>query len=439
MQKIDLTQGKVLNVLTALALPIMGGSLLQFAYNIVDMFWVGRLGTNAVASIGSSSFFIGLGYAINAMVVVGTGIKVAHAAGKQNDIEAKAYMNAGILINIILGLLYGSLLIIGGKYFIDFLQLGNLEVERDGYLYLACSGPMLFFAFFNLLYTRIFGSYGNNKTAFKISGIGIIVNIILDPLFIYTFKLGVLGAAVATLIANIVMFILFLIRGWELLKFDAKIGIKSRNVTEIIILGFPMAFQRVLFTLVNIVLARFIGAFGSDAIAAQKLGVQIEAITYMVIGGLNGAVASFTGQNYGAKKFKRIHEGYKTALKIGGLYALGTTIVFLLVPELIVRIFISDPGTIAVASSYLRIIGFSQIFSAVEMVTNGLFTGIGMPKIPANISIIFTVLRIPYGPHTYTVLRYKWYLVEYSPFEFLKRSCGLWNVSYKSMEEVYKC
>ena len=96
MKKTDLTKGNVLRVLTALALPIMGGSLLQFAYNLVDMLWVGRLGTDAVASIGSSSFFIGLGYSINAMVVIGAGIKVAHAVGKKNEYETKAYMNASL-------------------------------------------------------------------------------------------------------------------------------------------------------------------------------------------------------------------------------------------------------------------------------------------------------------------------------------------------------
>ena len=77
MKKNDLTQGKVINVLTALALPIMGSSLLQFTYNLIDMLWVGGLGSDSVASIGSSSFFIGLGYSINSLVVIGTGIKVS--------------------------------------------------------------------------------------------------------------------------------------------------------------------------------------------------------------------------------------------------------------------------------------------------------------------------------------------------------------------------
>ncbi|MEG0952337.1 MAG: MATE family efflux transporter [Niameybacter sp.] len=276
-----------------------------------------------------------------------------------------------------------------------FLQLGNPNVEQNAYLYLAYSAPMLFFAFFNLLFTRLLGSFGNNKEAFKISAIGIVINIILDPILIYGLKMGVLGAAVATLIANIVMFLLFLYKGKKVLFFDRAVGIEYEKVLEVMRLGFPMSFQRILFTLVNIILARIIAVFGSDAIAAQKVGLQIESITYMVIGGLNGAVSSFTGQNFGAKKYERIHGGYRTAIGIGGTYALITTVIFLLIPIPIVKLFIHEPTTIEIASSYLRIIAFSQVFSALEMITNGLFTGIGMPKVSANISIIFTVLRIP--------------------------------------------
>ena len=92
MKKIDLTKGNVLSVLTTLALPIMGSSFLQFAYGLIDMFWVGGLGSSAVASIGSSSFFLGLGYSINALVVTGTGIKVSHEVGRKNEIETEDYI-----------------------------------------------------------------------------------------------------------------------------------------------------------------------------------------------------------------------------------------------------------------------------------------------------------------------------------------------------------
>lgn len=393
MKKIDLTKGSVLKVILTLAIPIMGSSLLQFTYNLVDMLWVGNLGSDAVASIGTSSFFIGLGYSINALVVTGTGIKVSHALGQNNNKESKEYINSGILINIVLGVLYGLVLILLGKYFIGFLKINNSNVEFEAYKYLAVSGPTMLFTFFNILYSRILNSYGNNKTALKINALGIIINLILDPLLIYTFKLGVTGAAVATLVSNIVIFILF--RRNKVLRLDLKLGIQKQKVIEIIKLGFPMSFQRILFTVVNIIIARIVAMFGSDSLAAQKIGLQIESITFMVIGGLNGGVASFTGQNYGAKEYKRIIKGYNSALSIGIIYSLIMALAFMLIPKTLVGIFINDNSTMIIAIGYLQIISFSQIFSAIEIVSNGLFTGIGKPKIPATISIVFTVLRIP--------------------------------------------
>ncbi len=395
MKNIDLTKGKVPSVLTKLALPIMGSSLLQFTYNIVDMLLVGGLGSDAVASIGSSSFFINLGYAINALVVIGTGIKVAHALGEKNQIEVKKYINAGTAINLLLAIAYGLLLVLGGKSLIGFLDLGNPIVERDTYDYLALHAFILFFNFFNVLYTRLLGSYGDNKLAFKINAMGILINTIFDPIFIYGLDFGVIGAALGTLCANISIFILFLIFSKGNFKFHQEQGIESAKIKEIVTLGIPNAFQRILFTIINILLAKVIAVYGSDAIAAQKIGLQIESVTYMVIGGLNGAVASFTGQNFGAKKYKRILEGYRSALKIGILYSGCVTLVFLFLNVPIIRLFIREENPISIASAYLSIIAFSEIFSAIEMISNGLFTGIGKPKIPSIISIIFTSLRIP--------------------------------------------
>lgn len=156
-----------------------------------------------------------------------------------------------------------------------------------------------------------------------------------------------------------------------------------------------MAVQRVLFTIINIFLAKIIAVFGSDAIAAHKVGGQIESVAYMVIGGFNNAVASFTGQNYGAKKYKRIKEGYYSALIVGLSYAFIISAVFLLFNKPLVRLFIKEGNTLEIAMSYLKVVAFSQVFSAIEMISNGLFTGVGKPKIPARISIVFTSLRIP--------------------------------------------
>ena len=345
--------------------------------------------------MGLSSLFVGLGYAINSMVVIGTTIKLTQAIGRKETEKEKEYINAGLVINLIIALSYGLLLIFCGKIFIDFLNLNNTIVERNSFYYLAINGPILFFGFFNMLYSKIIGSYGNNKIALIISAIGIVSNIILDPIFIYTFNMGVSGAALATLVANIIMFLLYRRKSMSFLRYYRGVKLDFVKVKEICVLGIPMSFQRVLFTLINIVLARIIGGFGANAIAAQKIGLQIESITYMVIGGLHGAISSFVGQNFGAGKYNRIKEGYKTALKLGILYSLMMVFVFVFLNRPIIKLFISENETIIIAADYLRIVAFSQIFSTIETISNGTFTGLGLPKIPSLISIVFTALRIP--------------------------------------------
>lgn len=395
MKQIDLTKGKVFSVIAALALPIMGSSLLQFTYNIIDMIWVGRLGSNAVASIGSSSLYINIGNAINSLVVIGAGIKVAHSIGEKNNKAVKEYINSGIIINTFIGIIFGLLLFIMGKALIGFLGINNYQVEKDAYHYLLINVFVLFISFFNMMYTRIIGSFGNNKLAFNINATGVLLNIILDPICIYYLKLGVIGAAVGTLVANIVMFIMFRIFTNGIFNYDFSSKINYKKIKEIIKLGLPMASQRVLFTIINIILAKIIAFFGSDAIAAQKIGVQVESVAYMVIGGLNGAVASFTGQNFGAKEYDRIKKGYKSSLLVGMSYGLFIALIFLVFNKSIIKIFVSEKTTIKIAAAYLVAVAYSQIFSAIEMITNGYFTGIGKPNIPATISIIFTALRIP--------------------------------------------
>lgn len=203
------------------------------------------------------------------------------------------------------------------------------------------------------------------------------------------------GAAIATLIANIITFILFRINAGETFKYNLKIKVNYIKIKEIIKLGLPMAFQRVLFTIINILLAKIIATFGANAIAAQKIGVQIESVAYMVIGGFNGAVAAFTGQNFGAKKYERIKAGYKSSLMVGAAYALAVAGLFLAFNKQMVSLFVKEEETIKIAAAYLKVVAFTQIFSATEMISNGLFTGIGKPNIPATISIVFTTLRIP--------------------------------------------
>ncbi|WP_114570377.1 MATE family efflux transporter [Exiguobacterium flavidum] len=395
MKQTDLTAGPVRNVLLALALPLVGSSLLQFTYSLVDMFFVGALGSDAVASIGAASFYILLGQSIQAIIVVGAGIKVAQAVGKKDEALAIRQVKAAMLANLVFGLSYMVVLLFAGRYLIGFLNMDSDNVEALAYQYLSVSAPMLLFSFYNLLHARLFSSYGNTTAALRINAAGVIINMILSPILIYPLGFGVVGAALATLIAQLIMFFAFYRRGLALFKTSVPVKPLRSDFREIFRLGFPMAAQRVLFTAVGILLGRMIGSYGTDAIAAQRIGLQIESVAYMMIGGLNGAIASFTGQNLGAGKRERIHEGYRSAVRFGILYTSLITLIFLSMPQQLIGLFVDDAGTIEIGANYLRIIGISLAFASLEMVGNGYFSGVGLPKIPAAISIIFTIGRLP--------------------------------------------
>lgn len=166
MKKTDLTTGNELSVISALSLPLIGSSLLQFLYNFIDMLFVGGLGSNAIAAVGSASFFINLGYAIQAMIVMGGGIKIAHAMGGQKDKDRSAYIGSSLLLNMIIGIITIIVLLFFGNHLLDFLELNNNEVQSMAYQYLVISAVMLFFAYYNTFFIRMFSSFGNNKQSF---------------------------------------------------------------------------------------------------------------------------------------------------------------------------------------------------------------------------------------------------------------------------------
>ncbi|MGL4521267.1 MAG: MATE family efflux transporter [Bacilli bacterium] len=390
---VQITSAPILKVLSALSIPLIGSSILQFLYNMIDMFWVGKLGSGAVASVGTITFLIGFAYAIQSFVIVGSGVEISQSIGQGKMEKAKIFGTAGLMWNGFLGSLTILFFLILGKQWISFFQLQDNTLEKDAWLYLVVCIPAVICSYFNVYFARVWASYGNTRMALQISAIGIVINILLDPLFIYGLNWGVAGAAAATVIGNVVVLAVFYWRSKQL--FTKPKNVTTTHMKSIAAQGLPMSSQRILFMGVNIVLAKFIATYGADAIAAQRIGLQIESIAYLVIGGIGGAVSSFVGQNYGAKQWDRIEKGYKIALLLGFSYTALLMVVFLGIPEQIVRIFVDDPNTIAIGGDYLRIVGLSLMFATAEMISNGFFTGIRKGSVAATISITFTVLRIP--------------------------------------------
>lgn len=402
-KKVDLTSGKIVDKLVRLALPIMGTSFIQIGYSLIDMIWVGKAGSNAVAAVGTAGFYPWLAMAFIMISKVGGEIKVAQSVGEKNTHDAKYYIKSAIEINIILSILYSLVLIIFRNPLIGFFRLGDIEVINMSKEYLVIVGLGMVFYFINPVFTSIFVGLGNSKSPFKINSIGLITNIILDPVLIFGIgpfpQMGVAGAALATITSHIVVslcFVFLIIKNKdEYFKIKLFRDIDLKYYKTLFILGTPVALQNGLFTAFSMIMGVVVASFGPVAIAVQKVGSQIESISWNSCEGFASALSSFVGQNYGAKKIDRINKSTKYSIIGVMIWGSLTTFILVFLGEYIFRAFINEPEAILKGTDYLKILGYSQLFMCLEITVAGIFKGIGRTYIPSIIIAILTGLRIP--------------------------------------------
>ncbi len=397
--KKDLTKGRIFDTLVKLALPIMGTSFLQMAYNMTDMIWLGRIGSDAVASAGTAGFYMWFSFAFIVISKVGSEIKVAMSIGKKDEVEAEKYSVSAFQFNLVLAVIYSIIMLLFRNSLIDFFNIDNPKVNFDAISYLTIVSFGMVFSFTNPVLTGIFNGYGDSKKPFIFNTIGLIANMILDPLLILNFNMGIKGAAIATVFSQFIVFGVFLlyIKSGRSILGSIKLFQKAElsKIKEMTKLGFPVAVQSGLFTFFSMYIARIIAFWGPVAIAAQKVGAQIESISWMTAGGFQGALSAFTGQNYGAHKYDRIKKGYYSSVLIMGIIGLVANIALFFFAEEIFSVFIPEQESIMIGKEYLRIISLSQIFMCLEITTAGAFNGIGKTMPPSIISILFNALRIP--------------------------------------------
>ena len=238
---------------------------------------------------------------------------------------------------------------------------------------------------------------------FRINTIGLIANIILDPLLIFGFgpipALGTNGAGIATISAQIIVsfvFIGYIIKNrieYFKVRYFRKIELKYFKI--LYKLGFPVAIQNALFTLISMAMGVIVASFGPVAVAVQKVGSQIESISWMSADGFASALSTFTGQNYGAYKFDRIDKGSKIGLIGAIIWGSITTVVLVFFGDVIFRAFINEQDAIIKGIDYLRILGYSQLFMCIEITITGILKGLGRTYIPSFISIALNLARIP--------------------------------------------
>ena len=401
----NLTKGPILKTLTKLAIPIMASSFLGTLYNITDMAGIGLLGSKAVAGVGVGGMFTWLSQGLAAMARMGGQVQVAQCIGRGERDRAHGFAQAAVQLATLMGMAYAVISLVFTRQMVAFFQLTDPEAQTAALSYTKIACGLIVFSFLTLTMTGLYTAQGDSKTPFLANLIGLVTNMILDPVLILgpgPFpKLGVVGAAIATVTAQAIVMMMMILGVIIQKKENVLKGIRltakipKEYLGGLCRIGIPTAIQGMAYCAISMVLTRMVSAYGAEAVATQRVGGQIESISWNTADGFAAALNAFIAQNYGAGKMDRVRKGYRASLWTVGIWGLLISFVFICFPKAIADIFFHEPKAVATAVGYLVIIGFSEAFMCVELTTVGALSGLGRTRLCSIISIAFTSARIP--------------------------------------------
>lgn len=401
----NLTKGPILNTLTKLAIPIMASYFIGTLYNITDMAWIGQLGSKAVAGVGVGGMFTWLSQGLSSIARMGGQVQVAQCIGRGDREKAHGYAQVAIQLAFYMGLIFALISLIFVHQMVGFFNLTDPEAYSAAVSYTRIACGLIVFSFLAVTLTGLYTAQGDSQTPFWANLIGLATNMILDPILILgpgPFpKLGVIGASIATVTAQFIVMGIMVLGVMRQKKENVLKGIRLAAVIPgsylkgICQIGIPSGIQDMTYCFISMILTRMVSGFGAEALATQRVGGQIESISWHTADGFAAALNAFTAQNYGAGKMDRVKKGYRASLLTVGVWGLLVTAIFVFAPNTIARIFFHEPKAIAIAVSYLIIIGLSEAFLCVEITTIGAISGLGKTHLCSIISILFTSMRIP--------------------------------------------
>ncbi len=400
-----LTEGSIFKVLMKLSLPIMASAFLATAYSITDLAWIGSLGSSAVAGVGVGGMYVWLSQGLATLARMGGQVPMAQALGKGNIEEAKKYAVTSLWIVLFFGILFGAVSLLFAEPMVAFFNLDTPQTIAHAKIYLKITCGLIIFSYIGYVLTGLYTAQGDSKTPLKANFIGLITNMILDPILILGIgpfpRLEVVGAAIATvfaqfLVASVMIIDIYRSNSKNILKTARLFSFSGTSYFKNIFrIGTPAALQGSLYCAFSMVLTRMVSAFGDGAIATQRVGGQIESITWNVADGFAAALNAFSAQNFGAGKMERVKKGCYLSAAAIAVWGSLIGVLFILFPKGIAGIFFHEPEVILTAIGYLTIIGIGEPFMCVEIVCSGAISGLGNTKLCSIISVIFTGARIP--------------------------------------------
>lgn len=385
--------GDIYKVIMTLSLPIMLNNFIQTLYNLADAIWVSKLGS---VQFAATSFvwpiiflFISLGIGIS---VAGTSILSQLIGASQYD-EANEYASQLMVVSIMFSLCFAVLGYLSTPWVVKLMgAAGDFARYSNTYLKISFLGFPFVFLFFN--FNSIMHAQGNTMAPTILSGVSAIINVILDPIFIFTLDMGVAGAAIATVLSQallVIVGIYILKKHSPMIKLKFK-GFKFNKdiLRKIIQIGLPSTIGQSGEALGFTVLNSFIASYGTSTLAAFGMVNRITSILMQPPMGIGAALTSIVGQNIGANQLERVEEAFKKAIKLTMVIGIIGALLMLWKDSWIIDLFIrskDDQKVITESITYLRYISVSMPLMGIFSILQGLFQGSGHTKHSMSMAI----------------------------------------------------
>ena len=377
----NMSQGKPLKLLTLFAVPLLIGNLFQQAYNLADSIIVGQfVGAGALAAVGATGSISFLFFSVCNGISSGGGIVTAQYFGANDDDRVRrAIVNSAYIM-------FSTSLAMGGIAFVltpAALRLMGTPVDilpdAITYMRMTClSVPLI--AVYNYAASML-RALGDSRTPLYFLIVACLLNVILDLLCVRGLGLGVFGAALATMLAQLLAGVGCL--GYAMhtnpyfLFERSRLGVDWEIIRHAVRLGLPLALQWSMIAVSTTALQTVVNRFGTTAVAAFTATNRIDQLTQQPFGSLGMALSTYAGQNYGARRLDRVREGVKDAMLVMTVFSGAMLIVIQLLGPDIVRAFVSDGDVVTLGGKALRLTSWFYVFLGTIFVIRGALNGVG--------------------------------------------------------------
>ncbi|HEX3047188.1 MAG TPA: MATE family efflux transporter [Bacillota bacterium] len=400
----DLTVGSIPRHLLAFSVPMLLGNLLQTGYSIINMIWVGNIvGENGVGATAVSFPIIFILIGLAAGATMATSVLVSQAYGAKDYEKVERVVDTSVTISLILSVVLTIAGILASDWILKMMETPvEIFPMASGYLKISLAGFVLMYLMF--LITSILRGIGDTVRPLWFMAIAVSINAVLDPLLIIGIgpfpKLGLNGAAIASLFAQgiaLVLGLIYLNRKNHFIAINFRKLVLDRRLTGLIFsIGLPSMVQQTLVSIGSIFVTTFVNFFGASATAAFGAASRIDAVAMMPALAIGMGATSLTGQNLGAGKPERVKEVFKWGIIMAALITGVISLLAVSIPRLLLSMFLQDPVALQIGVNYLRIVGAGYIFFGLMFIAIGVVNGAGQTIVTMIFSLLsLWLVRVP--------------------------------------------